>query len=363
MILRDITLINFKNHRELSLNFAAKSNAIVGRNGVGKTAILDAIHYLCLCKSYFNPIDNQQICYNQDFFIINGKFNLSDNQESVSCSVKRNQKKIFKRNQKTYERLADHIGLFPLVVISPNDVNIILDGSDERRRFIDNVISQTDGEYLSTIIEYSRYLLNRNAILKKIAETKRYDPELLELYDEKLIQLGETIFNKRKDFIEEFIKIFSNYYKFLSNNEEPVSLSYSSQLFGIDSFKQLLNNSLEKDRLMERTTCGIHKDDLVFSINEMPLKKFASQGQQKTFLTALKLAQYTYLKQKKNITPILLLDDIFDKLDESRIQKMMQLVSKEDFGQLFITDTEQHRILKVFHEINEPIETFNLDIY
>jgi DNA replication and repair protein RecF len=277
----------------------------------------------------------------------------------VACSVKRNQKKQFKRNKKDYQRLADHIGLFPLVMISPYDISIIIEGSEERRKFIDNVISQTDNAYLDELIAYNKVLQNRNALLKRIADTGKYDPELLAIFDEQLVSSGNVIFRKRRDFMERFVPVFNQHYSFISNDAEQVELIYESPLIEGD-FAGLLRRSTENDRIMERTMTGIHRDDLQFNIHGMPMKKFGSQGQQKSFLIALKMAQYTYLYQQKGFKPLLLLDDIFDKLDDSRITKLLQMVSAHDFGQVFITDTSSTRVQQLFDQINTGVKLFEV---
>ncbi len=360
MYLQQLSVLNFKNYTEAQLSFSEGVNAFSGNNGAGKTNILDAIHYLSLCKSYFNAIDSQQIKQGSDFFILNGVFSRNHLPETVACSVKRNQKKVFKRNKKDYSRLADHIGLFPLVMVSPYDVSIIMEGSEERRKFMDNVISQTDNQYLDELIIYNKVLANRNALLKSIAETGRFDPGLLEILNDQLVASGNRIFQKRSAFMEVFTGVFNQYYLFLSDDAERVELVYESQLLN-DSFNALLKKTTEKDRILERTTTGIHKDDLLFSIHQMPLKKFGSQGQQKSFLIALKLAQYSYLQQQKGFKPLLLLDDIFDKLDEHRITKLMKLVSDQEFGQVFITDASQSRVTQIFKHINVDVKLFNVN--
>ncbi len=359
MYLQQLSVINFKNYAEAGLTFSEGVNVFTGNNGAGKTNLLDAIHYLSLCKSYFNPIDSQQIKQGEEFFIITGNFNKNGNQDAVACSVKRNQKKQFKRNKKDYQRLADHIGLFPLVMVSPYDISIIIEGSEERRKFIDNVISQTDNQYLDELIVYNKVLVNRNALLKLIADTGRYDPHLLEVLDEQLTVSGNLIFEKRKAFMESFTEIFNKHYQYLSDNAERVELIYESQLFQAD-IASLLKKNIEKDRVLERTTSGIHKDDLLFAIHGMPMKKFGSQGQQKSFLIALKLAQYSFLDQKNGFKPILLLDDIFDKLDDQRVTQLMQMISNHDFGQVFITDTNVNRVKNIFSEIGVDIKLFKV---
>jgi DNA replication and repair protein RecF len=359
MYLKQLSVINFKNCAEAGIAFSEGVNVFTGNNGAGKTNLLDAIHYLSLCKSYFNPIDSQQIKQGADFFIINGTFNKNGHLEAVACAVKRNQKKQFKRNKKDYQRLADHIGLLPLVMVSPYDISIIIEGSEERRKFIDNVISQTDNSYLDELITYNKVLVNRNALLKLIAESGRYDPNLLEVLDEQLISSGNRIFEKRKTFMAAFTCIFNSHYQFLSDNAEQVELIYESQLTK-DNFSSLLKKNVERDRSLERTTSGIHKDDLQFAIHGMPMKKFGSQGQQKSFLIALKLAQYSFLDRQNGFKPILLLDDIFDKLDDQRVTKLMKMISNHDFGQVFITDTSESRVKKIFSKIGVDIQLFKV---
>lgn len=360
MWLQKLSILNFKNYAEAELTLSPTVNVFTGKNGAGKTNLLDAIHYLSMCKSYFNPIDSQQICQGQDFFMIQGVFEKNNQEEIVSCGLKRAQKKQFKRNKKEYQRLADHIGLFPLVIISPNDVNNITDGSEERRRFIDNVISQTDRAYLDELIAYNRSLANRNALLRQISTTGKYDPTLLEIYDQQLVALGTRIFDARQGFMKLFKELFHQYYQNLAAGEEQVELIYDSSLL-VHDFATLLTQRFDRDRMLERTTVGIHKDDLLFMIQGMPLKKFGSQGQQKTFLIALKLAQYAFLVQKNKFQPLLLLDDIFDKLDDNRTKKLMTMVSDHDFGQICITDTSRIRMKKIFDEIGVEARIFEIE--
>lgn len=360
MWLQKLSVINFKNYSEAELSFSNTVNAFTGNNGAGKTNILDAIHYLSLCKSFFNPIDSQQIKQGEDLFMIQGTFQKDEKDELIYCGLKRNQKKKFKRNKKEYTRLADHIGLFPLVMISPNDISLIIEGSEERRKFIDNVISQTDSHYLDELISYNKSLMNRNALLRQIAESGKYDPALMEIYNEQLIDSGNKIFEKRKAFMHEFREIFNKHYQYLSEDAEQVELVYDSPLLN-NNFADILSKNIERDRILERTSSGIHKDELVFSIHGMILKKFGSQGQQKSFLIALKLAQYTFLHRKKGFEPLLLLDDIFDKLDDSRTTKLMKMVSDKDFGQIFITDTSRKRIEEIFDKLAVPVNIVDID--
>lgn len=360
MWLQKLSVINFKNYSEAELSFSQTVNAFTGNNGAGKTNLLDAIHYLSLCKSYFNPIDSQQIKQGEDLFMIQGNFKKDKKDETIYCGLKKAQKKVFKRNKKEYQRLADHIGSFPLVMISPNDISLIIEGSEERRKFIDNVISQTDSSYLDELIVYNKNLLNRNALLRQIAVTGRYDPALMEIYDHQLVISGTRIFEKRKTFMLHFRDIFNKHYCYLSDAAEEVELVYDSPLLQND-FPTLLKRNLERDRILERTTAGIHKDELSFTIHGMALKKFGSQGQQKSFLIALKLAQYSFLHQEKGFEPLLLLDDIFDKLDNRRTTKLMQMVSDKDFGQIFITDTSRERVKSIFEKLKVEVRVFEVE--
>ena len=351
MYLKKLTLINFKNYNELELGFSAKINCFIGRNGVGKTNLLDAIYYLSMCKSYLNPIDVQNIKYEKDFFVIQGEYTRNDKDEDIYCGLKRNKKKQFKRNKKEYEKLSDHIGLLPIVMISPLDNSLILEGSDERRKFMDSVISQYDKEYLEQLIRYNRALAQRNRLLKDFYQSRSFDNESIDIWDDQLINLGEKIHLTRVKFVENLIPIFQEYYNRISEYREKVDLVYDSQLYEGD-YNDLLKNSIEKDRILQYTTVGIHKDDLALSLNGFPIKKAGSQGQQKTFLVALKLAQFDFIKQISNLNPVLLLDDIFDKFDNNRVRKIIELVAEHHFGQIFITDTNQDRLEPILREID-----------
>lgn len=360
MHLSELSFINFKNYREANFQFSPGVNCFTGHNGAGKTNVLDAIHYLCLCKSFFNPIDSQSIYHEEPFFVIQGDFEVEDEKQNVYCGFKKNHKKQFKRNQKEYQRLADHIGIYPLVMISPSDHQLILDGSEERRRFIDGAISQVDNHYLDDLIYYNKVLQNRNALLKKMAENPQYDEGVLEVFNLQLAEYAEKIYHKRKQFIDEFIPLFNTLYQSISSGMEEVSISYESQL-NEHSILELLTKNTRKDIITQRSNYGTHKDDLEFKLAEHPLKKFGSQGQQKSYLIALKLAHYQYLQQKKGYKPLLLLDDIFDKLDESRIKKILAMVSDDAFGQIFITDTDFERVEKIFQEIGVDARIFEIE--
>ena len=343
MYLKQLSLINFKNYQEFEAQFSEKINCFVGNNGMGKTNLLDAIYYLSFCKSFFNTIDSQNIKHGEALFLLQGLFNKEGEDIEVYCGLKRNQKKIFKKNKIEYERLSEHIGAFPLVMISPSDSDLINESSEVRRRFLDGIISQYDKVYLDKLINYSHILKQRNALLKHFYETRTFDAESLEIWDEQLIIFGKSILEIRLRFLQHFIPLFNHYYQFISDSKEEVALHYQNSLDEND-FKTALTNVLPRDRAVGYTTVGPHKDDLEFTIAHFSLKKFASQGQQKSYLLALKLAQFEFIKTKKNTKPLLLLDDIYDKLDEKRFTKLLDLVSGDDFGQVFITDTHPERI-------------------
>lgn len=359
MFLQSITLRNFKNFSESTFEFSPKINALVGRNGVGKTNLLDAVHYLALTKSYLNYSDVQNIHFEEDYFSIEGNFKKNNQEEVIFCAVQKEKGKILKRNAKAYERISDHIGLFPVVMISPYDLDLIKEGSEVRRKFMDNIISQSNKEYLQSLMRYNRVLNQRNSLLKYFFQNQAFDKVSLEIYDEELIQLGIYIFEQRKKFIAEFLPIFSHYYQILSQGNESVQIYYESDLektpLGI-----LLKDNLAKDRMAQFTTKGIHKDDLKFTLINYPVKKIGSQGQQKSYLISLKLAQFELMKNYLKTTPLLLLDDIFDKLDEIRVKQLIQLVNEEKFGQIFISDTHPERTENVVQQINSESKIFRL---
>jgi len=357
MFLKKLSLTNFKNYTEAAVEFSAKINCFIGNNGEGKTNLLDAIHYLSFCKSFFNSIDSQNIRHGTDFFAIHGTYSRNgDTPETISCIQKLNQKKIFKQNTKEYDRLSDHIGLYPLVMISPYDRDLINDGSEVRRRYIDSVMSQFDKVYLNELINYNKVLAQRNALLKYFGETQTFSQESLDIWNQKMVSLGITIFETRRKFIAEFMPVFSHYYELISDGREKVGITYESQLLHGD-FYQLLQQAGEKDCYARYSTVGVHKDDLIFEIDGYPVKKYGSQGQQKSFVVAIKLAQFEYTRNLKGYNPLLLFDDIFDKLDDNRVEQLIKLVSADSFGQVFITDTQRYRIEKIVnrHEIDYRI--------
>ncbi|HIP48106.1 MAG TPA: DNA replication and repair protein RecF [Lutibacter sp.] len=359
MYLETIQLINYKNFASEYFNFDAKINCLVGNNGVGKTNVLDAIYHLSQTKSYFNPVTVQNIKHGEEFFVIDGKFISDEKQESIVCSYKRGKKKIIKRNGKIFERFSEHIGNIPIVIISPADRDLIIEGSETRRRFMDHVISQSDKGYLQDLISYTKVLAQRNALLKYFAKNRTFNADSLAVYDKQLSFYSKPIFEKRLDFINKLKPIFNKHYSDISNLKENTNIQYKSHLQE-ESLEDLLVQNAERDRVLQYTSKGIHRDDISFFIDTYPIKKFGSQGQQKSFLIALKLAQFDLIKELSKRTPILLLDDIFDKLDDDRVIKLIDMVHKEHFGQIFISDTHFERTEKVVQNTNQSYKIFKL---
>lgn len=359
MFLKSISLFNYKNFSEVDFEFDAKINCFVGKNGIGKTNILDAIYHLANGKSYFNPLAVQNIKHHEEFFVIDGTFEKNGRTEQIVSSYKKGQKKILKRNGKVYDKFSDHIGFIPLVIISPADNDLIIEGSETRRKFIDTVISQLDSTYLHELIQYQKIVSQRNALLKYFALNHVFETDTLSIYNEQLNSLGQPLFEKRKKFIEDFVPIFNKHHQAITNSAETVQLVYESQLHEMDTL-QLLEQNIGKDRALQYTSVGIHKDDLAFQIDHYPIKKFGSQGQQKSFLIALKLAQFEFVKKQSGEKPILLFDDIFDKLDESRVSKIVAMVNQEEFGQLFISDTHPERTENIVKTTHQSYKIFSL---
>ena len=359
MYLKRLSLLNYKNFDSRDFEFDKKINCFVGNNAVGKTNAMDAVYHLCFGKSYFNPVSSQNIRHGEDFFVIEGLFQLKDREEKIVCSLKKGMGKVMKRNDKSYERIRDHIGLLPLVIISPADRDLIIEGSDTRRKFMDGVISQSDKLYLQNLLNYNKVLAQRNALLKYFAVNNTFDAETLSVYNEQLQGYGSEIHQKRVEFTDKLIPIFREQYKMISGGSESVTLKYQSRLKD-HTLLTLLDEALQKDRALQHTSVGIHRDDLQFEIEGHPVKKFGSQGQQKSFLIALKLAQFYFIKEKSGIRPILLLDDIFDKLDENRVAKIIELVDEDDFGQIFLSDTHVERTENVVRQIHQSYKLFEL---
>ncbi len=349
MHLKDLHLINFKNYEEAELELSSGVNCFFGKNGSGKTNILDAVYYLSMCKSYLNVLDRQNIRFNELFFSVSGTWQKEEKDTSIHCAVKIGSKKVFKRNKKEYEKLSDHIGQFPVVMISPYDRDLISEGSELRRKWMDGIISQFDRQYLEEIQRYAKVLEQRNALLKNMHDHGLFDRESIEVWNEQLSRLAENIYNKRKKFIAEFLPVFVERYNFIGLEREDVQLEYRSQL-NDNSMEELLKQFERKDAFSQFTNAGTHKDDLLFTIKGHPIKKFGSQGQQKSFIIALRLAQYDWLKNHLQTKPTLLLDDIFDKLDTSRVKKLLELVSDDYFGQVLVTDTDKERLDQILGE-------------
>ncbi len=359
MHLKKLSLFNYKNFSEANYEFVSKINCFVGKNGIGKTNALDAIYHLSTGKSYFNPQTVQNIKHGEDFFVIDGEFQINDRNEQIVCSLKKGQKKVLKRNGKIYEKFSEHIGFIPLVIISPSDSDLIIEGSETRRKFMDGVISQLDSEYLKQLIQYQKVISQRNALLKYFAVNYVFETDTLSIYNEQLDSYGKSIFEKRKEFINQFIPIFNTHHQAITGSEETVQLVYQSHLYETD-LMTLLEENINKDRALHYTSVGIHKDDLSFEIDHHPIKKFGSQGQQKSFLIALKLAQFEFIKNQSGLKPILLFDDIFDKLDEYRVAKIVEMVNSDTFGQLFISDTHPERTENIVKSTHQIYKIFNL---
>lgn len=359
MILNSLSLLNYKNFEAQTFEFDPNINCFTGHNGVGKTNALDAIYHLSFGKSYFNPITSQNIKHGEEFFVVEGQYVKTDRPEKVIVSAKKGQKKIIKRNGKAYDRFSDHIGFLPLVMISPADRDLIVEGSDTRRKFIDGVISQGDAHYLQDILAYGKILVQRNSLLKYFAVNHTWDKDTLSVYDAQLSELGERIHKSRTAFLAAFTPIFLEKYTAISSGNEAVGLDYKSQLAD-GGMESLLQQNVTKDKMSQYTSVGTHKDDLVFTIDGHPIKKFGSQGQQKSFLIALKLAQFDFIKNLHKVNPILLLDDIFDKLDEERVAHIIKLVDDENFGQLFISDTHADRTEAVVKKVSQSYKFFKL---
>ena len=357
MRLNSLSILNYKNIREAELVFSPKINCFIGNNGMGKTNILDAIYFLSFCKSHSNSIDSQNILHNSPFCFIQGNYLLGDKTEDIYCGIKPRQKKQFKRNKKEYDRLSDHIGLIPLVLVSPDDSVLISEGSDERRKFVDGVISQYNKTYLNQLLQYNNALKQRNALIKS---ENQVDESLLEIWEDQMALFGNYIYKQRKKFIDEFVPVFQNFYTYISDGNEQISLSYHSQHDEQD-IKARMIATRDRDRILGYSTQGIHKDELEMLLENYPIKRVGSQGQNKTYLISLKLAQFDFLKRTHNLSPLLLLDDIFDKLDSNRVKKIVQLVSGETFGQIFITDTNREHLDLILQQLGQDATIFRVE--
>jgi DNA replication and repair protein RecF len=359
MYLQKLNLLNFKTYSELNIEFSPKLNCFVGNNGVGKTNLFDSIYYLAFCKSYFNSLDVNNIKHTCDFFMIQGEFVIDGRTERVQCALKRDQKKRIRRNDKDYLKLADHIGLIPLVMVSPADTSLILEGSEERRRYMNGVISQYDRQYLDDVIRYNKALAQRNRLLKEFARGKYFDEDSLFIWDDQLCFLGDRIFQRRTDFISKLLPIFQYYYDYISSGHEQVELKYLTHA-GNGNLSDLMRDAHERDKQLQFTSVGIHRDDLLLELSGYPMKQQGSQGQQKTYLVALKMAQFDFLKKISAVRPLILLDDVFDKLDANRVTQIIKLVSEDHFGQIFITDTNLPHLRSILSDLSAEYRLFGV---
>lgn len=362
MHLEKLTLYNFKNYEEAALELSPEVNCFFGLNGSGKTNLLDAIYYLSLTKSASSASDLQNIRQGENQFFIKGQFLTKKNQTEVLCSFIQGSKKLMSEDGTEYKKMAEHIGKYPLVMIAPNDIELIWDGSEQRRKFFDGLLSQMDAAYLENLIVYSQVLRQRNGMLRLFSERGSVDQDLLDSYDVRLIPAARFIHEKRKSFLVKYHPLFEKWYKQLAGREakEKVSITYRSDLEEVD-FAELLKKNLQRDIVLQRTSSGIHRDDFLFALNAGELKKFGSQGQQKSFLIGLKLAEFQVLEQTSRKRPLLLLDDIFDKLDDNRIVKLMSLVSEGSFGQIFITDARSGRSREILKEAGVKARVFEVE--
>ena len=359
MILRKISILNYRNIRDVSLTLSPKINCLIGHNGVGKTNFLDAVYYLSFCRSAFNPIDSQVIMHDEDFFMLQGSYvNDTDEEiEDIYCGMKRGTKKHFKRNGKEYKRLSEHIGLIPLVFVSPADASLIDNGSEERRRLMDVVISQYDHSYIDALSNYNKALQQRNVLLRQEAEP---DMALMEIWEEEMARNGELLYRKRDAFVKEFIPVFQRIYSSISGDKEQVELGYRSHCQR-GSLLEVIRRDRSKDRAVGYSLHGVHRDDLEMLLDGYLMKREGSQGQTKTFVLALKLAQFDFLKRTaSNTTPLLLLDDIFDKLDAARVEQIVHLVSGDSYGQIFITDTNRDHLDRILQNNRHAYKLFSV---
>lgn len=357
MILEKLSLINYKNIAEATLELSPKMNCFIGPNGVGKTNVLDAVYFLSFCHSASNPVDSQVIRHSQDFLMLEGLYQAVSQQLTITCGMKRGQKKHFKRNKKEYRRLSEHIGLIPIVMVSPADTYLIEGGSEERRRLMDVVIAQTSHTYMDALSRYNKALAQRNILLKQEEES---DMEMMTIFEEQMAAAGEAIFSQRAAFTEQLTPLFQQYYERISGGQERVSLSYISHCQRGPLLEVIQRDRL-KDRAVGYSLHGIHRDDLEILLDGHPMKREGSQGQQKTFVISLKLAQFELLRQALHTTPLLLLDDIFDKLDARRVEQIVSLVSGDGFGQIFITDTNREHLDQILTASSHDYRIFNVE--
>lgn len=357
--IKEISLVQFKNYEQARFRFQQRIVGICGNNGVGKTNLLDALYYLCFTKSYFSRSDQSNVFQGASGFRIEGEFDNEGEETRVVCILRGNGKKEFLADGIAYEKFSRHIGRFPCVVIAPDDIQIITGASEERRRFLDSLLSQLDPSYLQDLIEYNRILQQRNGFLKSLTDRRLTDTQLLEVYDEQLVAPGTRLFERRRAFLQGLLPLARNFYTRIAGAEEPLTLTYESALLHTP-FRRLLRNNLEKDVFLQRTGSGIHRDDIDITFAGVPFKTMASQGQRKSLLFALRLAEYETLKEAKGFAPLLLLDDVFEKLDEQRMHNLLDKVCLQDNGQVFITDTHPERIRREMDKLGIHFELITL---
>ncbi|HWB94713.1 MAG TPA: DNA replication and repair protein RecF [Puia sp.] len=357
--IKEISLLQFKNYEQASFRFEQRIIGICGNNGVGKTNLLDALYYLCFTKSYFSRSDQQAVLKGASGFRIQGEFDEDGQPASVVCILRGNGKKEFLANGVAYEKFSRHIGRFPCVIIAPDDIQIVTGASEERRRFLDALLSQLDPVYLQNLIDYNKVLQQRNGFLKSLTERRLTDRNLLDVYDEQLIARGDWLFERRRTFLQDLLPLAGRFYTRIAGVEEPLTLAYESALLHTP-FRRLLKENLEKDLYLQRTGSGIHRDDIDIGFAGVPFKSMASQGQRKSLLFALRLAEYETLREAKGFAPLLLLDDVFEKLDEYRMHNLLDKVCLQDNGQVFITDTHPDRIRREMDKIGAPFELIRL---
>ncbi len=356
MFLEKLSVLNYKNIRHAEVSFSPKINCFFGNNGMGKTNLLDAVYYLSFCKSHMHIPENQLICRDEDMCVLQASYGYENNEEEIFCAIRKGKRKQFKRNKKEYDKLSDHIGLLPLVMVSPADSDLITGGSDERRRFMDLIISQHDKQYLHALIHYNKALQQRNILLKNQSR----DYSLYEVLEMQMAMYGQTVHKMRDELIKEFTPVFDQYYRMISNQPEQVGLQYISRFAAADP-DTLFANNRERDLIIGYTSSGIHKDELEMTLDGALIRRVGSQGQNKTYLIALKLAQFAFLKQKGYTTPVLLLDDIFDKLDSNRVEQIIQLVGSDRFGQIFITDTNRKYLDDILVSMQNDYALFHVE--
>jgi DNA replication and repair protein RecF len=359
MQLKTLQLIDFRNYAEARVDFSPKINVLTGRNGSGKTNLLDAIYYLSMTRSAVSPADNYCVRQGQQQFFIRGTLEVAGDTRELSVGFQSGSRKVFRDNGSEYQKISDHIGKYPVVLVAPDDTDLVREGSDARRRFFDSILSQIDRAYLDALIQYNQAMRQRNSLLKMFAENNQFDSVAIDVYNELLIRHGSFIYRRRLEFVEEYRPVFRRYYNLIVSDEDA-GLQYNSELNGI-SFQEGLATRQSRDLALQRTTFGIHRDDYHFTLGEGDLKRLGSQGQQKSFVIALKLAHFDLVRKRKGFPPMVLLDDIFDKLDDFRIERLLKLIREDEFGQLFITDARPERTTAILKNAGMDASFFKVE--